>query len=133
MTVHCIVISHNLHAHRAETDHEQFFRQESSFNWAFGVKEPDCCGMIHLRTGKSVVFIPRLPESYAVWMGLIRDAASFKAEYAVDEVRYVDEIVSYLDSYQPVKPYTWRVSHLFSHTVFLYMPLYRGVCTHKKA
>ena len=35
----------------------------------FGVKEPDCFGGLDVDSGKSFLFIPRLPEEYVVWMG----------------------------------------------------------------
>jgi len=57
---------------RDATDHEPVFRQESFFQWAFGVKEPDCFGALDLTTKKSTLFFPRLPESYVVWMGHVR-------------------------------------------------------------
>ena len=47
------------------------FKQEGFFQWAFGVLEPDCYGAIDVASGKSVIFIPKLPEEYAVWMGKI--------------------------------------------------------------
>lgn len=47
----------------------QLFRQESYFQYLFGVRHADCYGFIHVDTGKSYLFVPRLPESYAVWMG----------------------------------------------------------------
>ena len=45
------------------------FLQESFFHWTFGVKEPDCYGAIDIDNGTSILFIPRLPKEYIVWMG----------------------------------------------------------------
>ena len=47
------------------------FKQEGYFHWAFGVLEPDCYGILDVGTGKSHLFIPRLPAEYQVWMGHI--------------------------------------------------------------
>ena len=33
------------------------------------MKEPDCFGALDVDSGKSMLFIPRLPEEYVVWMG----------------------------------------------------------------
>ena len=46
-------------------------RQESYFHYLFGVQEEDYLGAIDLRTGRSILFMPRLPPSYAVWSGHI--------------------------------------------------------------
>ena len=43
--------------------------QESYFHWLFGVTEADCFGMVDVDSAKAVLFIPRLPEDYATWMG----------------------------------------------------------------
>ena len=45
------------------------FKQEAFFHWAFGVIEPDCYGAIDVATGHSIIFVPRLPEDYAIVMG----------------------------------------------------------------
>ncbi len=47
------------------------FKQEAFFHWAFGILEPDCYGTIDVASGKATIFIPRLPEEYAVWMGSV--------------------------------------------------------------
>lgn len=43
--------------------------QESYFHWTFGVTEAGCFGAVDVDTGRSMLFVPQLPESYAVWMG----------------------------------------------------------------
>uniref|UniRef100_A0A8C9Z9L0 Xaa-Pro dipeptidase n=1 Tax=Sander lucioperca TaxID=283035 RepID=A0A8C9Z9L0_SANLU len=74
------------------TDTDVLFRQESFFHWAFGVTEPDCYGAIDVDSGKSIIFVPKLPESYATWMGEIFPKEHFKAKYAVDEVQYACDV-----------------------------------------
>lgn len=81
-------------ASRFDTDHELFTRQESFFQWLFGVKEPDCYGGVDVASGRSTLFVPRLPAEYAVWMGRIKELSEFRAAYEVDEVRFVDELAS---------------------------------------
>lgn len=78
------------------TDHELLFRQESYFAYLFGVTEPGFFGAIDVATGTSLLFMPRLPLSYAVWIGKIRPPEHFQAKYGVDAVHYVDELAGVL-------------------------------------
>ena len=81
---------------RYDTDTEELFKQDSFFKWAFGVKEPGFLGAIEVGSGKSWLFMPRLPAEWAVWQGRIQPPEQFEAMYAVDEVRYADEIAAVL-------------------------------------
>lgn len=74
------------------TDIDYVFRQEPFFQWAFGVREPGCAGAINLATGEAVLFVERLPEDYAVWMGKLVSLEEFQQRYAVDRVAYVDQV-----------------------------------------
>ncbi|KAM6430003.1 xaa-Pro dipeptidase isoform 2-T2 [Liasis olivaceus] len=99
------------------TDTGIIFRQESYFHWTFGVTEADCSGAIEVDTGNTILFIPRLPESYAVWMGKIQPPEYFKEKYAINEVCYTDEIASVLASKKPSVLLTLRGTNTDSGSV----------------
>ena len=75
-----------------DTDTEFLFIQESFFHYLFGVKEPGCSGMIDFNTGKSYLFIPKLPQEYSVWMGKIQPPEYFQKLYLVDQVLFIEDI-----------------------------------------
>lgn len=49
-----------------------FYRQESFFHYLFGVEEEDYIGILNIDNGETILLMPRLPASYAVWMGEIQ-------------------------------------------------------------
>ena len=88
-------------AYEYDTDRDLPFMQESFFQYLFGVKEPGFFGALEVATGRSTLFMPRLPEAWAVWMGPIHTPAYFGAAYEVDEVRYVDDLKAALTDLRP--------------------------------
>jgi Xaa-Pro dipeptidase len=68
-----------------DSDTEVPFRQDSWFNYLFGVKEPDFFGVVSLSTGKATLFMPRLPDEYLVWCGAIYPPEHFQTMYDVDD------------------------------------------------
>lgn len=86
---------------RHDTDHEDIFRQESTFYYLFGVREPGYMGALDVLTGKTTLFMPRLPEEYILWMGEIRPPQDVQEHYGVDEVVYIDQIASWFNNASP--------------------------------
>ena len=56
-------------ATRYDTDHELLFRQESYFQYLFGVAEPGCFGALRLGDGAATLFVPRPSEESKVVLG----------------------------------------------------------------
>lgn len=87
------------------TDVDYVFRQESYFQYMFGAKEPGCYGILSIdvktSVATSVLFVPRLPEDYETWMGVLLKPEDFKTMYEVDEVYFVDELDAYLEKATP--------------------------------
>lgn len=83
---------------RNDTDHELLFRQESYFQYLFGVEDPDWWGMLELPSGRSTLFIPRLDGAYAIWMGELKSPQHYQEHYGAEAVCYVDEMQSCLAS-----------------------------------
>jgi len=96
-----VVLQSGMSETRDCSDHEPIFRQESYFHWAFGVEEPDCFGAIEVSTGKAILFPPKLPEEYAVWMGRLLTTEDFKHLYEVDEVHFTDKMAAALKDKNP--------------------------------
>jgi Xaa-Pro dipeptidase len=88
---------------RYDTDTTHAFRQESFFQYLFGVKEPDCAGLIDMHTKKSILFIPRLNEEWELWCGERKSLHFFKSHYQVDAVYYMDEILNILQDQLHIK------------------------------
>ncbi|KOM57876.1 hypothetical protein LR48_Vigan11g090900 [Vigna angularis] len=84
---------------RYDTDHLELFRQESFFAYLFGVTEPGFYGAIDIATGDSLLFAPRLPSEYAVWLGKIKQLSYFKEHYMVSTTFFSDEIASVLQQH----------------------------------
>ena len=81
-----------------DSDTEPLFRQDSWFQYLFGVKEPGMLGAIDIASGKCCLFIPKLSAEYEIWCGKIHSPDSFKASYAVDEVAFTDDVSSWLNA-----------------------------------
>ena len=79
-----------------DTDTTWDFKQESNFQWLFGVKEVGVSGALNLKTGDAFLFIPRQPDFYAQWMGPIKPTEWFAETYEVEHVHYADEIADTL-------------------------------------
>jgi Xaa-Pro dipeptidase len=75
-----------------DSDTDVLFRQDSWFNYLFGVKEPDMFAAISLRTGRSVLFIPKLSPDYAIWCGEIYPPSYFQFNYTIDDVLYLEDL-----------------------------------------
>ncbi|XP_002735088.1 xaa-Pro dipeptidase-like [Saccoglossus kowalevskii] len=83
------------------SDTDEVFRQESYFHWTFGVAEPDFYGAIDVDSGESILFAPKLPDSYAVWMGRLNPESHFKEKYGVDTCHWVTNMKDVLNSKKP--------------------------------
>ncbi|KAJ1388680.1 aminopeptidase P, N-terminal domain-containing protein, partial [Ochromonadaceae sp. CCMP2298] len=93
-----VLLAGGLQQNQYDTDIELVFRQDSWFNYLFGVKEAGVLGALDLATGHSVLFIPRLPEEYRIWCGEIKPPSAFQASYAVEKVRYLEDLPDWLHS-----------------------------------
>lgn len=74
-----------------DSDIEFVFKQESYFQYLFGVMEPDFYATLDMQ-GRATLFVPRLDEGLQVVLGKIQPPSYYKAKYEVDDCRFMDEL-----------------------------------------
>ena len=95
-TKHCALIQGGSEIPRNYTDTNYVFKQDAYFAYLFGYEVPDCFGAVFAESGEGIIFIPRLPASYATWMGTLPTPQYVKDFTGVDAVYYVDEMADVL-------------------------------------
>ncbi|CAM9170606.1 unnamed protein product, partial [Ectocarpus fasciculatus] len=96
LTSGVILIKGGEEQNQYDTDIELVFRQDSWFNYLFGVMEPGFWGVISLTTGATTLLMPRHFPDYAVWCGDVKPPSHFKAHYDVEDVIFTDEVDTFL-------------------------------------
>ncbi|GFH08109.1 AMP_N domain-containing protein, partial [Haematococcus lacustris] len=64
--------------HVYSSDGELIFKQEAYMHYLFGVSEEGWWGAVDLFSGQAHLFMPRLPEAYAVWMGPLKSCQDYR-------------------------------------------------------
>ncbi len=68
------------------------YRQDSDFLWLTGVEEPGYLLVIDPRRGEETLFVPKLTQEHAVWMGHIPSLREARKAFGIADVRYADDL-----------------------------------------
>lgn len=68
------------------------YRQSSDLLWLTGVSEPGYSLLLDARTGLETLFVPRLTQKHAVWLGHVPSRAEARQAFGIRDVRYHDEL-----------------------------------------
>jgi Xaa-Pro aminopeptidase len=77
---------------RRNGDVDYRFRQGSDFLYLTGVGEPGYALVLDPRRGEETLFVPRLTQKHAVWLGHIPDRREAREAFGIRDVAYADEL-----------------------------------------
>ena len=83
---------------RRNGDVDYRFRQDSDFLYLTGVLEPGYALLVDPRRGEETLFVPKLTQAHAVWLGHMPDLAEARAAFGVREVAYLEALPKALRS-----------------------------------
>jgi Xaa-Pro aminopeptidase len=72
------------------------YRQDSSFLWLSGVEAPGHALLLDPARGEETLFVPRLTQQHALWLGQLPDLAEARRRFGVRNVAYADTFVATL-------------------------------------
>jgi len=97
------------------TRYDCVFEQNSNFRYLFGVNLPDCYGIIHLKTNKTILFIPKKFKDlvYKYVNGNHVDKMSnIKNDFGIDVIAFTDQLYEFFTTESIKKFYVLNVSVL---------------------
>lgn len=68
------------------------YRQDSNFLYMTGIEEPGYTLLIDPHRNEETLFVPKLTQEHAVWLGHIPDLKEARERYGIEDVRYNDEL-----------------------------------------
>ena len=77
------------------------YRQSSDLLYLSGVSEPGCVLVLDPARGSETLFVPRLSQAHAVWLGHIPSAGEARDRFGIRSVRYRDELAAVLKARAP--------------------------------
>jgi Xaa-Pro aminopeptidase len=77
-------------------DTEYHYRQDSSFLWLTGLEEPGYVLVLDPRRGEERLFVTKLTQQHAVWLGKIPSLGEIQARCGVAHVAYRDDLDAHL-------------------------------------
>lgn len=77
---------------RRNGDVDYRFRQGSDFLYLTGVLEPGYALVLDQRRGEETLFVPKLTQKHAVWLGHMPDLAEARAAFGIRDVAYLDAL-----------------------------------------
>lgn len=83
---------------RRNGDVDYRFRQDSDFLYLTGVLEPGYTLLLDPRRGEETLFVPKLTQAHAVWLGHMPDLAEAREAFGIRDVAYIDALPKALAS-----------------------------------
>ncbi len=74
------------------------YRQSSDFLYLSGVAEPGCLLLLDPKRGDATLFVPRLTQQHAVWLGQIPSPREARERFGIRSVRFRDELETVLEA-----------------------------------
>ena len=83
---------------RRNGDVDYRFRQDSDFLYLTGVLEPGYALLLDPRRGEETLFVPKLTQAHAVWLGHMPDLAEAREAFGIRDVAYIGALPKALAS-----------------------------------
>ena len=77
---------------RRNGDVDYRFRQGSDFLYLTGVLEPGYALVLDPRRGEETLFVPKLTQAHAVWLGHMPDLGEAREAFGIRDVAYIDAL-----------------------------------------
>ena len=75
--------------------------QEAFFYYLFGVTEMDSYALVDFANEKTILFLPKLDNTYKIWMTVLT-LDQYKEKYTmVDDILYTDQLEQFVKDHKP--------------------------------